>query len=347
MPSSQKIKQCFFIGPMKDMGRLLAFRDNVLVPLFKPYGFAVGTPDAGEIGNVMKQVLLGLEQADILIADITNNNPNVMYELGIYHAFGKPYLVIKEDVTEKDIFLTPFDIAEFRYHVINFKDSNAAQQQLKPLIQNIIGQIDKIDWFGNPVTDFYNSPVAEIPTAIGLFKNYRKNFLEMLLPDIFQKDEYSGSYKLKIFEETEEDGKIINRVWSDEERDSLTLEIPIPEKMNMTSHSYIAGLKNTGKLKLKPAKVQKPGRPFSINYSTNENGDKVIVDIPTILSTLNESIEQRRKLHKRYFDNVEWELLEQQELERFTNRCESFKKNLEEKFPECDNRLKILTEWKA
>jgi hypothetical protein len=56
----------------------------------------------------MRQVLLRLEQADILIADITDNNPNVPYELGGYHAFG------------------------------------------------------------NRVTDFYDSPIAEIPTGSAL-----------------------------------------------------------------------------------------------------------------------------------------------------------------------------------
>lgn len=345
MLSHQKIKKCFFIGPMKDIARLISFRDLVLKPLFARYDFTVDTPDAGEIGNVMKQVLLGLEQADILIADITNNNPNVMYELGIYHSFGKPYLVIKEDVPEKETLSTPFDIAEFRYHIVNFNRPEVAKAQLQPLVDNIISRMDKTDWFGNPVTDFYNSPVAEIPTAIGLFKNYKKNFLDVLFPEAFQKDEESNSYKLKIFEEIQEDGKIVNSVWSELERDRLRVEIPIPRKLNMTNHTFIEGLKSKGMLNLKPAKLQKRGRPFGINYRTNEKGEKVIVDIPTILSTLNESIEQRRKLHKRYFDNAEWEVLEQQELERFISKCETYKTNLEENYPECENRLIILPGW--
>lgn len=343
----QKIKKCFFIAPMKDMDRLLSFRNLVLKPLLEPYGFSVDTPDAGEIGNVMRQVLLGLEQADVLIADITNNNPNVMYELGIYHAFGKPYIVIKENIPEQNSYPTPFDIAEFRYHLIEFTNAAKAKAQLKPLLDVIISQMDKTDWFGNPVTDFYNSPVAEIPTAIGLFKNYQKNFLDILLPESFQKDENNNLYKTNISEEVTEDGKLINRVWTDEERDGLTIKIAIPKKMNMTSHSFIAGLKTKGKLKLKPAKLHKAGRPFSINYYLNEKGEKVILDIPTILSTLNESIEQRRKLHQKYFANAEWEVLEQQELERFTNKCELYKRNLEEKYPECEDKLYILQQWTA
>lgn len=344
MLSLQKIRKCFFIGPMKDMHRLLAFRDNVLKPLLTPYGFTVDTPDAGDIGNIMRQVLLGLEQADILVADITHNNPNVMYELGIYHAFGKPYLVLKENVPEKDSLPTPFDIAEFRFHTVDFQQPDVAKAQLKPLLESIINRMDKTDWFGNPVTDFYHSPVAEIPTAIGLFKNYKKNFLDMFLPDVFQKDENNEAYKTKIFEEVEEDGKTINRLWTKEERDGLTVEISLPKKLHMTSHSFIAGLKNSGKLNLRSAQLQKPGRPFSISYRTGNEGRRVIVDIPTILSTLNESIQQRRKLHQSYFDNAEWETLEQQELERFHAKCVLYKKTLEENYPECEDKINIKTE---
>src|SRR4051812_43819138 len=218
MPLSQKIKKCFFIGPMKNMARLTSFRDNVLKPLLEPYDFTVDTPEAGEIGNIVRQVLLGLEQADILVADITYNNPNVMYELGVYHAFGKPYLAIKDETPDKDNISTPFDIAEYRYHAVDFQNYATAQEQLSPLIKSIINRLDRTDWFGNPVTDFYNSPIAEIPTAIGLFKNYKKNFFDMLMPDIFQKDEDNNTYRLKIYDELEEDGKMVNRLWTENER---------------------------------------------------------------------------------------------------------------------------------
>ncbi|HTI93475.1 MAG TPA: STING domain-containing protein [Puia sp.] len=320
MFSSQKIKSCFIIGPMRDMPRLIAFRDHIIKPILEPLGFHVNTPESGDIGNVMRQVLLRLEQADILIADITGNNPNVLYELGVYHSFGKPYVVIKEDIGEADVTATPFDIAEYRFHLVNFSKPAEASQKLTPLLTGIIDRIDTTDWFGNPVTDFYDSPIAEIPTAIGLFKNYRKNFIDILAPRVFQKNDNND------FE-------------------AVSMEILVPAKLNMTTHTYIGGLKNAGLLDLQTGSLTTKTRPFSFNFRVDENGGKVIVDIPTILSTLNESITQRRKSQQRYFSDVEWEVLEQQELERFSGKCESHVQKLEETYPECTGKITIVWGW--
>src|SRR5580658_3720369 len=112
MNESEQLKQCFIIGPMKDMARLWKLRDLIVRPILKEFGYGASTPDSGDIGNVMHQVLLGLEQADILIADITGNNPNVLYELGIYHAFGKPSIIIKEEKGGAAAEACPFDIQE-------------------------------------------------------------------------------------------------------------------------------------------------------------------------------------------------------------------------------------------
>jgi hypothetical protein len=337
MFSSQKIKSCFIIGPMKDMPRLIAFRDHIIKPILEPLGFHVNTPDSGDIGNVMRQVLLRLEQADILIADITGNNPNVMYELGVYHSFGKPYLIVKEDIPGTDVTATAFDIAEYRFHAVNFSKPADAIQKLTPLITGIIKRIDTTEWFGNPVTDFYDSPIAEIPTAIGLFKNYRKNFIDILAPRVFQKNN-NNLFDAEIKEQ--------QRLWSEEERKTLSIEILIPGKLNMTTHEYIGGLRDAGTLNLGTAAMTTKTRPFTFSFRENAKGEKVITDIPTILSTLNESIIQRRQKQQRNFDDVEWKVLEQQELERFSGKCESRVLELMEKHPECAGKIKVIWGWK-
>ena len=58
----------------------------------------------------MQEIWSAIAQATILIADCTNKNPNVFYEIGLVHALGKPVILItknKEDV--------PFDLRHRRY----------------------------------------------------------------------------------------------------------------------------------------------------------------------------------------------------------------------------------------
>ena len=338
--------QCFIIGPMKDMDRLWKLRDLIVQPILKEYGYSVSTPDSGDIGNVMRQVLLGLEQADILIADITGNNPNVFYELGIYHAFGKPSVIIKEEKGGAASEPCAFDIQEYRYCVVDLTDIPGTKKILKALLSRVIENLDTTDFFSNPVTDFYHAPIAEIPTAVGLFKNYKKNFIDILLPRIFDKDLETGEYTAKIQEEMTEGGVVHNRMWSKEEMAGMTVRILVPAELCMATHSYISGKKMEGKLPFKTASLAAKGRPFSFNYMVNEKGDRVIVDIPTILSTLNESICQRRKDHGQYFGEAEWTMLEQQELGRFFGKCDAYLHLLGKEHPECEGRATAVSGWK-
>jgi hypothetical protein len=50
-----------------------------------------------------------LIESDLVIADLSDRNPNVMYELGVRHSTGKPVVLMTSD-TER----IPFDVAGIR-----------------------------------------------------------------------------------------------------------------------------------------------------------------------------------------------------------------------------------------
>jgi hypothetical protein len=52
-----------------------------------------------------------IADAEVVIADCTGNNPNVLYELGIAHALGKDVILITQDSMEK----VPSDIRHFEF----------------------------------------------------------------------------------------------------------------------------------------------------------------------------------------------------------------------------------------
>ena len=53
-------------------------------------------------------VLDTIKSADLIVADLSGNNPNVIYELGFAHALHKPTILIKEK--EQDELRIPFDL---------------------------------------------------------------------------------------------------------------------------------------------------------------------------------------------------------------------------------------------
>ncbi len=60
-------------------------------------------------GRISDQILEAIQNADLVIADLTGNNPNVMYELGYAHALKKPAVILNQTIEE-----SPFDVKDFR-----------------------------------------------------------------------------------------------------------------------------------------------------------------------------------------------------------------------------------------
>jgi hypothetical protein len=344
MNPQEHLRRCFVIGPMKNIARLRSLADDIIAPLLQERGFKIITPDEGAIGSIMDQVLLNLEQADLLVADLTGNNPNVMYELGIYHSFGKPSLVLKDRHVAVDTEPTPFDIAAYRYLDLNFADVAAARRTLQPHLEQILNALGERDWFPNPVTGFYNSPVAEIPTAVGLFKNYDKNFLQLIVPKVFLKLESGKGYELDLKAENDK-GKMVSL--RADERNRLRFELLIPANMHMCQHDYLRDLKQSGLLNLRAAKLIRKTREFNLHLRYEPDGTPVLVDVPTVLATLYESIQHRRGLKETQINNREWQVLESQELERFANKCERFVQQLENRFPSVRQRIKVVWRWSS
>ncbi|NEO42627.1 MAG: methyltransferase domain-containing protein, partial [Moorea sp. SIOASIH] len=63
-------------------------------------------------GNIVAKILSEIERADLIVADMTNRNPNVFYEVGYAHAAGKRVIHITQSADD-----IPFDLKQFP-HVI-------------------------------------------------------------------------------------------------------------------------------------------------------------------------------------------------------------------------------------
>ena len=65
--------------------------------------------------SIISDVWDAINYAQVLIADCTNRNPNVFYELGIAHTLGKPVILIAQ--SKDDI---PFDVQHIRTILYDF-----------------------------------------------------------------------------------------------------------------------------------------------------------------------------------------------------------------------------------
>lgn len=103
----------------KEYGHFRALFDNVLKPAVEKYGYEVTrADDVKKVGAITKDIIVPLAEAQLVIADLTELNPNVFYELGVRHALRGFGTIMIMDETQTAI---PFDITAYR--VIKFQST--------------------------------------------------------------------------------------------------------------------------------------------------------------------------------------------------------------------------------
>ncbi|WP_407559630.1 hypothetical protein [Vibrio parahaemolyticus] len=133
-------KDCFIIMPIADVegypdGHFKHVYSNIISPACEMAGFnPVRADEVKQTNLIHLDILKQLIEAPIAICDLSNRNPNVLFELGIRQAFDKPVVLIQEKGTPKI-----FDIAPLRYleycKEMKYHDVLSIQQELKESVQ--------------------------------------------------------------------------------------------------------------------------------------------------------------------------------------------------------------------
>lgn len=134
-------KKCLIIGPIGKEGsstRIHAEKvyGDFIKPVIEKYGYTVDMAHKiFESGQITIQVFGILVNADVVIADLTDQNPNVLYELGLRHAMGKPVIQVMKEGQE-----LPFNIKDIRtimFKLSDHKKMKAAKKELEQYIKKI------------------------------------------------------------------------------------------------------------------------------------------------------------------------------------------------------------------
>jgi hypothetical protein len=94
-------------------------------------------------GNIVQQIILHLHKADLVVADLSGLNPNVMYELGIRHSFSRRRtLLISQDLAE-----LPFDLKNYycvRYAWQNDEDKQEFRREVREQLELMVKTPDAV-----------------------------------------------------------------------------------------------------------------------------------------------------------------------------------------------------------
>ena len=115
MKDQSKLKECFVIMPISDntnypKGHFHRVYNFIIKPAVEIAGFKpVRADDIINTNYIALDIIKRIIESDMAICDLSSQNPNVLYELGIRQAFDKPITLIKDKSTSRI-----FDIQGFR-----------------------------------------------------------------------------------------------------------------------------------------------------------------------------------------------------------------------------------------
>jgi hypothetical protein len=113
-------KSCFVIMPFRD--KFDEIYRRIIKPAAEASGFRpVRADEVYSTRPVISDIVEGITNASAIIADASERNPNVNYELGIAHTLRKPTIIIAHE--REDI---PFDYRHHRSHVYTLSPSGCS-----------------------------------------------------------------------------------------------------------------------------------------------------------------------------------------------------------------------------
>ena len=150
MADMGEVRKCFIVTPIGPEGSTTrratdGVIDSVILPVLEELGFDSDVAHRiCETGSITKQAIARIINDDLVIANLTELNPNVMYELGIRHSARKPTVHICQSGT-----ILPFDIAPER--TLFYTDDMYGIMELRPALKSFIEKVMEDKNPDNPV----------------------------------------------------------------------------------------------------------------------------------------------------------------------------------------------------
>lgn len=124
-------RTCFTIMPFG------GWQDQYYKTVYKPAIAEAGllpqrADDLSRASTIINDIWAFTKEATIVLADLTEENPNVFYELGLAHALAKPVVLVASSIEE-----VPFDLRALRILIYDRNDPHWGELLKKEIVKSI------------------------------------------------------------------------------------------------------------------------------------------------------------------------------------------------------------------
>jgi hypothetical protein len=123
--------------------------EDLIKPALEDAGYDVARADSFlDQQNILLDIIRGIRSANLIIADLTTLNPNVLYELGLCHGLRIQTILLAQSIED-----VPFDLRSYKIQVYSTRFDQV--HKLKTALKEIAERHKRKEiTFGSPVTDF-------------------------------------------------------------------------------------------------------------------------------------------------------------------------------------------------
>jgi len=143
-------KNCFVITPFGEP--FDSYYDNIIKPAIKDCGLIpIRADEIYNVTPIINDIFDNINNAAILIADVTGKNANVNYEIGVAHALQKPVIIISKSIND-----VPFDYKHLRAIIYNTDDVHWVKnlkKKIKTTINNVLSDPSSSIIWSKPKTE--------------------------------------------------------------------------------------------------------------------------------------------------------------------------------------------------
>jgi len=216
-------KDCFIICPIgSEYSPERVHSDKLLNHVFKPVLDAnqynsLRADQLAKVGLITTQIINLIIDSDLVIADLTDQNPNVFYELALRHSINKPYIQVIAKGQK-----IPFDLSGIRTIEVDIKDLDDVARAKKEI--------------ENQILEIENGHIPDSPISIATTAKVLKNNDE-LVEAIASRISYFNHYSNDGYSENDNNTiqKIDRKLYNFTEYGMINLET-LDSKLNEILH---------------------------------------------------------------------------------------------------------------
>lgn len=186
-------KKCFVMMPISNQGNypeghFTKVYEQIFKPAIEKAGYEPYRVDENSISDsIIGKIFEAIQECPMDLCDLSNRNPNVLYELGIRQAYDKPVVLVQDDKTERIFDVSGISTVQYKSNRLYEEVMAAREKIIRAITETKSGK-------RNSIIKIVKAQTAEISTDDISKEDKIEIMIAGLVEDIKELKDNRGAY---------------------------------------------------------------------------------------------------------------------------------------------------------